>query len=168
MNIIKYIMLVIVFVLSTILGRKLSMKYKNRLVELENMKIALNIFKTKINYTYSPIPEIFDEISNKIGGNIGKIFKTAKEKMKFENANIAWEESIKKESYLNQEDIEILKNLSKLLGQTDAKGQISQIDVTQNFLENQIKEAYEEKMKNEKLYCKLGTTIGLAIVIILF
>ena len=122
MNIIKYIMLVIVFVLSTILGRKLSMKYKNRLVELENMKIALNIFKTKINYTYSPIPEIFDEISNKIGGNIGKIFKTAKEKMKFENANIAWEESIKKESYLKLGK-PLLKNRMKSLYKTstDAK-----------------------------------------------
>ena len=115
-------MLVIVFVLSTILGRKLSMKYKNRLVELENMKIALNIFKTKINYTYSPIPEIFDEISNKIGGNIGKIFKTAKEKMKFENANIAWEESIKKESYLKLGK-PLLKNRMESLYKTstDAK-----------------------------------------------
>ena len=31
----------------------------------------------------------------------------------------------------------------------------------------QFKEAVEEKQKNEKLYSKLGTTIGLAIVIIL-
>ena len=30
-----------------------------------------------------------------------------------------------------------------------------------------IKEAREEKIKNEKLYSRLGTTIGLAIVIIL-
>ena len=38
---------------------------------------------------------------------------------------------------------------------------------TEEFLEKQIKEAEEEKNKNEKLYSRLGTTIGLAIVIIL-
>ena len=57
--------------------------------------------------------------------------------------------------------------LSKLLGQTDVNGQISQIEITENFLETQIKQAQEEKQKNEKLYIRLGTTIGLVIVIIL-
>ncbi|MFR1441101.1 MAG: hypothetical protein ACLST0_02475 [Clostridia bacterium] len=44
---------------------------------------------------------------------------------------------------------------------------MSQIDLTQNFLEKQIEEAKNEKDKNEKLYKKLGTIIGLAIVIVL-
>ena len=57
--------------------------------------------------------------------------------------------------------------LSKMLGQTDIEGQVSQIEVTQEFLENQIEQPQEEKNKNEKLYSRLGTTIGLVIVIIL-
>ena len=88
--------------------------------------------------------------------------------MKNTTANIAWEEAIEEvTSNLNKEDKYTLKTLSKLLGQTDVEGQISQIDITQKFLEEQIKEASEQKQKNEKLYGKLGTTIGLAIVIIL-
>lgn len=47
------------------------------------------------------------------------------------------------------------------------EGQLSQIEVTESFLDEQIKQAQEEKNKNEKLYKKLGMTIGLAIVIIL-
>ena len=66
-----------------------------------------------------------------------------------------------------KQDKNVLKSLSKLLGQTDIEGQTSQIEITQKFLETQIKQAEEEKRKNEKLYSKLGTTIGLAIVIIL-
>ena len=50
---------------------------------------------------------------------------------------------------------------------TDAEGQLSQIEITESFLEEQIRQAQEEKNKNEKLYQKLGMTIGLAIVIIL-
>ena len=70
-------------------------------------------------------------------------------------------------SNLKTEDKQTIKTLSKLLGSTDTDGQISQIEVTETFLEKQIREAEEEKQKNEKLYKKLGATIGLAIVIIL-
>ncbi len=39
--------------------------------------------------------------------------------------------------------------------------------MTEELLETQIQEAQEEKKKNEKLYQKLGTIGGLALVIIL-
>ena len=84
------------------------------------------------------------------------------------SAGEAWENAVQtSETNLTNEDLHILLMLSKMLGQTDVEGQISQIEITENFLEKQIKEAQQEKNKNEKLYRKLGTTIGLAIVIIL-
>ena len=69
--------------------------------------------------------------------------------------------------FLKEEDKNVLKMLSKLLGQTDTDGQISQIEITENFLEGQIKAAMEAKQKNERLYTRLGTIVGLAIVIVL-
>ncbi len=168
MQVIRYFMLFLILISSSLLGRYIAKRYGNRLKELEEMRTALNIFKSKISFTYSPIPEIFEEISQNLKGNIGRIFEVSKEKMKNTTANIAWEEAIEEvPSNLNKEDKYTLKTLSKLLGQTDVEGQISQIDITQKFLEEQIKEASEQKQKNEKLYSKLGTTIGLAIVIIL-
>lgn len=84
------------------------------------------------------------------------------------SAGQSWEKAIKtSETNLTEEDKNVLFMLSKMLGQTDVEGQISQIEVTEEFLEKQIKEAEEEKNRNEKLYSRLGTTIGLAIVIIL-
>jgi stage III sporulation protein AB len=53
---------------------------------------------------------------------------------------------------LTQKDKDILKDLGKLLGQTDIDGQISQIKLVSNFLDIQIEEANKEKMKNQKLY----------------
>ena len=168
MQIIKIVMLFLIFILASLIGKMLSRKYTYRLDELEEMKTALNILKSKIKFTYEPIPEIFEEIHKNANKNIGKIFKTAKENMQKDSASISWEKSIEEiNCNLNNEDKNVLKILSKLLGQTDIEGQISQIEITQNFLENQIKEAQEEKQKNEKLYYRLGTTIGLAIVIIL-
>lgn len=168
MRIIKYFMLILILIFSSLLGKLLSKKYSNRLKELEEMKTALNILKTKIKFTYSPLPEIFEEISEKQKGNIGKIFKKAKENMKNNTADEAWKKAISEEkNNLIDEDRYTIKNLSKMLGQTDIEGQISQIEITEKFLEIQIQEANIEKQKNEKLYSKLGVTIGLAIVIIL-
>lgn len=168
MQILKYFILFIILVACSLIGRYLSKKYVIRVNELEEMKNALNMFQSKIKFTYEPIPEIFEEIAQNTNRNVGQVFTLAKEKMKNSTANIAWEEAIEEsQNNLTKEDKYVLKTLSKLLGQTDVEGQTSQIEITQKFLETQLKEAQAEKEKNEKLYSKLGTTIGLAIVIIL-
>ena len=67
----------------------------------------------------------------------------------------------------SKEDIEIIKGLAKMLGRTDIDGQVSEIRLTDKFLDVQIKDAENEKIKNEKLYKTLGATVGLALVIVL-
>ena len=168
MQLIKCFILFLILVSSTLIGKFLSKKYINRLEELEDIKNALNILKTKIKFTYEPIPEVFSEISQNVNKNVASIFNLAKEEMKEKQASEAWELAVEKtECNLKKEDKKIIKTLSKLLGQTDVEGQISQIEITEEFLEGQIKEAEEERKKNEKLYTRLGTVLGLAIVIIL-
>ena len=169
MQILKYFMLFVILVICSLIGKYLSKKYVLRVHQLEEMKNALNMFRSKIKFTYEPIPEIFEEIANNTNRSVGQVFQLAKEKMKTKTAQIAWEEATEESlnNYLTKEDKQVLKTLSKLLGQTDIEGQTSQIEITQKFLETQIKEPQEQKEKNEKLYSKLGTTIGLAIVIIL-
>lgn len=165
---IKYFMLFLILVACSLIGRYLAKKYVLRVNELEEMKNALNMFQSKIKFTYEPIPEIFEEIAQNTSRSIGQVFALAKEKMKSNTANLAWEQAIEESrNNFSKEDKYVLKTLSKLLGQTDVEGQTSQIEITQKFLETQLKEAQEQREKNEKLYSKLGTTIGLAIVIIL-
>lgn len=168
MQIIKYLILLLIFVSSTYIGILVSKKYKNRVRELKQMKNALAIFATQINFTYEPIPEIFIDISKKINSNMGEIFKIASKKMEEEAAGIAWKEAIEENNTnLNKEDKDILKNLGNLLGKVDIDGQIKEIELVNNFIDNQIEKAEQEKRKNEKMYKTLGITIGLAMVIIL-
>lgn len=168
MQVIKYFILFLILLSSSLIGKFLSKKYVYRLEELEEIKNALNILKTKIKFTYEPIPDIFREISESTSKNVGNIFKQASKKMENTTANNAWEQSVEEaETNLKLEDKNVIKKLSKLLGQTDVEGQVSQIEITENFLETQIKEAVHEKQKNEKLFTRLGTIMGLAIVIIL-
>ena len=116
MQIIKYIMLFLIFISSALIGRYISKKYIFRVKELEEIKNALNILKTKIKFTYEPIPEIFEELANNSSYNISEIFEKSKNKMKNKSASISWEEAIDETNCnLNQEDKQKLKTLSKLL-----------------------------------------------------
>ena len=109
-------MLSLVFIISALIGKYISQKYRDRLEELEEIKNALNIFKSKIKFTYEPIPEIFGEISKNTNYNISKLFKQAKENMQNETAALAWEIAVDKFSgNLNKEDKQVIKTLSKLL-----------------------------------------------------
>lgn len=80
MQIVKYFMLLLVFISSSLIGKYISKKYTYRLKELEEFKNILNVFKSKIRFTYEPIPEIFREIANNTKQNIAEIFEKARKK----------------------------------------------------------------------------------------
>ena len=51
--------------------------------------------------------------------------------MKELSAGEAWEKAVyESDTNLNKEDINVLLMLSKMLGQTDVEGQVSQIEIT--------------------------------------
>ena len=105
MQIIKYLMLFLILLSSSLIGRFLSKRYVYRLQELEEIQNCLNIFKSKIKFTYEPIPEIFKEISLNASKNISNIFDIAIKNMEKDNANIAWEKSVDEcVTNLNKED----------------------------------------------------------------
>jgi len=168
MIIIKYIIILFIFLVSILVGNLISKRYILRTEELKELKGILNIIKSKIQFTYEPLPEIFYEISNISNNNISKIFLVAAQKMKEKNAMDAWNESIEEtKTNLSNEDVKNIKSFGKTLGQTDKEGQISNIEVTESFIEMQISKARKEEEKNSKMYKTLGIIIGLAFVIIL-
>ncbi len=170
MELIKYIGLALILGSCSYIGILISKKYANRVKELKEIKSALNIFITKIKYTYEPIPKIFEEISDKTkeNKNVSNIFKNACKDMQEYEAGEAWNRSLENTSTnMKKEDIEVLKGLSKLLGRVDAEGQVREVELVDNFLNTQIEEAEKERIKNEKMYRTLGISIGVAITVIL-
>ena len=168
MIIIKFIMLLLVFIVCSFLGNIIAKSYSLRVKELNEFNVALSIVESKINFTYEPLPEIFLEVSNMVDKSISQIFNNASQNMREHNAKEAWENSFENvNSNLSNEDIENIKSLGKMLGQTDKQGQINQLEMTQTLVEMQIKKAKDEESKNAKMYKTLGTIVGLAIFIIL-
>lgn len=164
----KILIYSLIFLTCSVIGILKSQKYTHRVNELKEFKNGLNMFKAKIKFTYEPLPEIFKQISSSISPSIGSVFKIASYNMSFFTAGDAWNKAIDTDILnINVEDKNILKDLSKLLGATDLQGQISQIEVTSSFLDEQIKKAEKEREKSEGMYRKLGMIVGLGIVIVL-
>lgn len=164
----KIVIYTCIFLSSSAIGLLISKKYEERVNQLKEFKNALNMFETKMKFTYEPIPEIFDQISKQMQTTVGRTFKLASSNMEVLTAGDAWDIAVDTNVLsINNEDKSILKNLSKLLGKTDIDGQISQIELTSRFLDEQIEKAEKERAKSEKMYRTLGMVIGLAIVIIL-
>ncbi len=165
---IKIIIYSFIFLLCSLIGILISKKYVNRVNELREFKNALNMFKTKMRYTYEPIPDIFVEIAKNTSSNISNVFKKAVEKMPVCTAGEAWNLALKLEDLnIDDEDKNVLENLGKLLGKTDLEGQLNQIEMTMDLLDKQIKKAEIQKDKSEKMYRTLGMITGIAIVIII-
>ncbi len=165
----KFILLVLIVLVSAKIGFLKSESYKIREDNLKKINEALLYLKTKIEFTYEPIKNIFEEISKVVFDGKDNIFKVAVENMN-ENSSIneSWINAVDVfENNFKREDIEIIKSFGKLLGRTDKKGQISEIEVTRICLEKNIILAEKEKEKNGKLYKTLGIVSGFAIGIIL-
>ncbi|MBR2858046.1 stage III sporulation protein AB [bacterium] len=168
MVIIKFLLLSSVFGTISLIGVKIASRYSVRAFNLKQIKKALNMFESKILYSNETIPNVFLDISKRIGGDVGRLFFEMSQRMQLEFAGEAWENCIDESSLiLTDEDKDALKTLGKLLGTTDLDGQIKQLSLVNVFLDEQIKESIEQKNKNEKMYKKLGIIVGLAVVIIL-
>lgn len=168
MFLIKFIIYILIFSSSTYIGILISKQYINRVNELNELKTALNILKTKIRFTNEPLYEIFHALADNSNKNIANLFTTICKNMEDNSAQFAWEDAIERESLsIKKGDRQALKTLGKLLGKTDIDGQISEIELTESFLETQIIDAQNEKNKNEKLYKTLGMITGVGIIIIL-
>ena len=120
MIILKYIILILIFVCSVTVGFLISKKFKNRVEELRCFKNIMNILETKIKFTYEPLGDIFNELikitENK--KNISSIFKETIKNMQTQNITEAWKkaiESSKSNLSLANEDINILKDFGNLL-----------------------------------------------------
>ena len=165
----RIVLYISIFGVCTLIGKIYSNKYINREFELKEFKNALNVFRTKIKFTYEPIPEVFNQIGNSIKNNVGEIFKISSKNMNKTTAEKAWIEAIENSKRLNidKEDKEVLKRLSKLLGKTDIEGQLSEIELVNTFLDTQIEKAEKDRNKNEKMCKTLGMLSGITMVILL-
>lgn len=165
MIVIKYISLLGILLISSYLGIDKAKEYENRVKELIKFQSALVMFKSKLEFTYEPIKNIFEDISKVIYREKDNIFiKVVNSK---EDIFTSWKNAVESEKHLTQEDKEIIEMIGKLLGKTDLSGQVNEINLGLNLVDKQIQIADSQMRKNVKLYKTMGIVCGIGICIIL-
>lgn len=170
---VKFVLILMVFILATFIGYALARRYKTRVAEINDMIFALYIFETKIKYTYDSLTTSFLYIADRMKTKVYRLFYITAEQLK-ENKNISagdcFKQVVDDEKIflaLNKDDIEIIKGLGVCLGQVDMDGQVKTIKLVSDSLKKQLTEATEDNRKNFKLYRNMGVLSGLIIMIIL-
>lgn len=164
--------LLLVMAASTLIGFKAAQSIEGRLKDLRDIGIALQILEREMVFLAKPLPEALLSAS-KIKSNVSTLFKECGEmlssKMGFCISD-AWDACINKNfmnTFLNEDDKQILLNLGKSLGSYDIQNQTQNIRLIISQLLIQEKKAEEAILKSAKMYKNLGVLAGAAIVIVL-
>ena len=160
MVVLKFCLLGLVIVVCSLIGNAKAKIFGERYLELKKFKRGLGVFRSKLEFTYEPIREIFEDISRIVYEGEENCFGRFVE-------NEDWNLAVEEQMALSIEDKEVCKSLGKMLGKLDNEGQLNEIYLVDEFVDKQIETAFEEKEKNEKLYNTLGRCVGIAIAIVL-
>lgn len=169
----KILLLVIIVLISSMIGYTYGEDFKNRLIQLREMKRALIDFENDIVYLYTPLPESLENIAHKSKNPIKGFLNLVSIKLKNNEVNnvyMAFYESInehKKNMNLKDKDYDIILDLSKSLGETNIEGQLKIFNLAKEKLDYELSIAENECNRNIKVYRYLGVGIGTMIAIFL-
>ena len=168
----KLIGSILIIAASTIGGFIYAQSFISRVKELNEIERCIYQLQNEIVYTHTPLPEALINVAIKAKEPIADIFNKTSKKLSsnmYDNVYEAFKNTFKESTDLNlkNEDINLILDLSKSLGESDINGQINIFSLTMENLKKIIAEAEITMKKNVKMYRYLGFGIGAMIVIML-
>lgn len=170
---IKIIIIGVLVSCSYLIGDFISKIYITRHKEVNEIIRILESIRADISFGLYTLDEVFRRIGNKKDLLLSNFFKNVSDDLT-KNTDKTLEEiiifnikNLKKESYLNDKDIEELKEVLISLGKSDISSQQRVIDLAIENLKKITLETKEDIEKKGVVYKKLSTIIGVMIGIIL-
>jgi len=170
---IKIIACIVILGASTTAGFIYSERLKYRVFQLNEVQRAVYQLQNEITYVHALLPDAFKSIAHKSKEPINELFNKTSELLsdnEYENVYEAMSSAVnatKDKLYLDDDDINVILDLSKTLGESDIQGQNSMFSLTIANLKKQIKISEEFMNKNIKMYRYLGFSFGAVLVIAL-
>ena len=170
---IKIIGCAVILGASTMAGFIYSERLKYRVFQLNEVERAIHQLQNEITYVHALLPDAFKSVAQKSRNPIKELFNKTGELLSgneydnvYEAMNSAMN-TIKSGLNLNCDDINVILDLSKTLGESDIEGQKNMFTLTIGNLKKQIKMSEEFMKKNIKMYRYLGFSFGAMLVIAL-
>jgi len=170
---VKIIGIILTLGASTALGLYLASLGAFRQQDLLEIKKALLILKSEIEYIATPLPQAMANIAARTASPIAQLFayfaNSLKQNEDGETAYRLWISAIeahKKRAFLHEEDWEIIGNFGKTLGYLDKQMQVDSIHFTIDYLDAQISQLQESNAKNKRMYQSLGVIGGILLLVV--
>jgi stage III sporulation protein AB len=170
---IKVIGCTVILGASTMAGYIYSERLKYRVTALNEIQRAIHQLQNEITYVHALLPDAFKSVASKSREPIKELFNKTSELLsdnEYENVYEAMNSAvnlIKSKLNLTLDDINVILDLSKTLGESDIEGQNNMFSLTIENLKKQIKISEEFMKKNIKMYRYLGFSFGAVLVIAL-
>jgi stage III sporulation protein AB len=168
---IKTIGCLLILAASTFGGFAYADSFKKRVKQLNEVERAIDQLQNEIEYTYTPLPEALHNVSEKCEEPINEIFSKASQILYSNEADSVYDAFKKcfKDSNINinKEDIDVILDLSKSLGESNIEGHKKIFLLAKSNLKKRISIAEDSMNKNVKMYRYLGFSLGSMIVIVL-
>lgn len=158
---------------STAVGFFYSEKFKNRTQQLNEFLRCLYQLQNEIVYTHTNLPEGLKNLSKTSIFPIGRLFKEISELLENNKVDTVYDAFIKgfeiekNEMFLEKEDIEVIMNFTKTLGESDIEGHKKIFSLVIENLKKQTQISENIMHKNVKMYRALGFSTGAALIILL-
>lgn len=163
----------LVILLSTsMIGFLYSGIFNKRAKNLLDLEYCLRILQSEIIAGNAPLPIALENTYKKGKGQIASIFKIIRDDLIEEKRDDVYhsflilEDILFNRYLLEKEDINVLLFLGEVLGKTNRVDQENNFIFIIEQIEKLSTQAELEKVKNKKLYPKLGVLVGLGIIII--
>lgn len=158
---------------TTVFGFNYGEKLKRRTKELYEIQRCMCEIENQIIYTHTPLPDTLKNAAIKakepISSVLEQIYYMLEENKVYsvyEAFKSAFSDKIETLS-LKDEDITIIMDFSKSLGESDVEGQRAIFSLATENIKKQIKISENVIKKNAKMYRCLGFSIGAVISILL-
>jgi stage III sporulation protein AB len=169
----KILACIIIIASSTAIGFNYAESFKKRTKQLNELERCVNQLQNDMIYTRTPLPEAIFSTAQKSIYPIKNIFEEVSSLL-FSNAVDSVYEAFcksltdKKENIsLKEEDIDVILDLAKTLGECDIEGEKRIFSLTLNSLKKQLKNSELSMNNNVKMYRYLGFSLGTMVAIML-
>jgi stage III sporulation protein AB len=166
----------VILISSALLGIYQSKKEERRIKALTDIKLALVIIRSQINYSLSTLSQAVLCASERLSGSVSgvcSLFKRFYQKLCEKNGkelSVLWEEAIYESITsisIKPEDIHRLALLSKTFSSQDKQLCLNGIDAFTDYIDRKIEELGIESQKSKRLYPSLCLLSGAMLVIFL-
>lgn len=157
---------------SSLVGFDISRNFTLRTKQLRILIYTLQMMEAEMTFSFHSLQQIFFNIHKKTVGPIAGFYGALAEQLTYpvDNFYNVWSDELNKlkaTSTLKNEDLEVMYEFGKNIGNHTIEQQQKQITLTIYYLQKQLDLALERKQRYEQMVKTVSVLLGIFIVLIL-